>query len=366
MIQTKNPVAVPPTDKQNSLEKVAKKPNWSLKKKQTREISIPEPKPFKSQENQGNVEEKPLKRRNWLHKSSGETPSVKSSIGKTPERLVTETKPSAESKSKPSTESKSKRWWGRGLQRDKTIPSNTIVSSESEHHDLLSTESIDILGGNAISVIKCLEEDDSKPIVFGNYSGEPVYKRDVAEPALFNSQLLKFNQFDHFEEATYHSWNVWKVGSEGIKEMDNSIECKMDFVEFFKRVNYQKVYIMRSILVPNYNLFKNGYLVKLKILHGKEPANVDYGLQVFKKCCKNSILNMVPNNAIKINVCGFTYTRKGSLTQITLWIHPIMNMSFDISNQVRLLIKLLNLSTKVSKITLVDVNNGSKTEIVEE
>lgn len=115
-----------------------------------------------------------------------------------------------------------------------------------------------------LTIVKSLEEDDSRPIVFGNYSGEPVYQRNIEEPAIFNSQLVRFNQFDHFEEATYHSWNIWKVGHDGTKEMGNSIECKMDFVDFFKKFTYQKVYIMRSILVPNHNLFKNGYLVKLK------------------------------------------------------------------------------------------------------
>ncbi|KAI5953722.1 hypothetical protein KGF57_003931 [Candida theae] len=337
----------------------AKSSSWSLRQKKSLPISIPEPKPFKSQENQGEVgDDKPQKRRHWLHKSSGVTSSMKSTAGKTPDNLVTETKPS--------TETKSKRWWERGSQKGRVVTPATLASSESEPHDLLSTESIDIAGSNVISVIKSLEVDDSRPIVFGNYSGEPVYKRNITEPALFNSEILKFYQFDTFEEATYHSWNVWTVGDDGAKGIDRSIECKMDLVDFFKRFEHEKVYIMRSILVPNLNQFKNGYLVKLKILHGKEPKGAEIGLQAFKRCCKSSILNKVPDNAIKINICGLTYTRRGSLTQITLWIHPIMNMSFNISSQVMLLIRSLSLEAKVDKITLVDVNNGSKTEIVED
>lgn len=358
MIQTKASSTKPADTAQNrSQNGVTKKSTWSFRQKQTRSISIPEPKPFKSQENQGSVEDKLSRWRGWLHKSTGEIvqPSVSTSLGKTPENLTNEAKPSAESKSK--------RWCKKGPQKSPKPP-NTLASTESESYEILSTESIDILGGNVLTIVKSLEEDDSRPIVFGNYSGEPVYQRNIEEPAIFNSQLVRFNQFDQFEEATYHSWNIWKVGHDGTKEMGNSIECKMDFVDFFKKFNYQKVYIMRSILVPNHSLFKNGYLVKLKLLSKKESEG-DMGLQVFMKCCRNSILNNVPNNAIKINVCGFTYTRKGSLTQITLWIHPIMNMSFDISNQVKSLIKLLNLETNINKITLVDVNNGSKTEITE-
>ncbi|KAI5957895.1 hypothetical protein CANMA_004327 [Candida margitis] len=354
---------------QNGSIPVTKKTTWFSKSKQAPTILIPDPKPFKSQQNhsQQEKEDKLSKRRSWFHKSSGETArthsSIGTSMGKTPENLqqTKEVGPSAESNGG----TRSKHWFSRATHKPNPILPSTLASSESEHHDLLSTESIEILGSNVISLIKRLEEDDSMPIVFGNYSGEPVYKRDVTEPAIFNSQLVKFSHFDQFEEATYHAWNVWQVGHDGTKKVDQTIECKVDFVDFFKKFNYQKVYIMRDCLVPNHNSFKNGYLVKLKLLHERSSTGADWGLHIFMTCCKNAILNNVPNNAIKINVCGFTYTKRSSLTQITLWIHPIMNMSFDISNQVSLLIKSLNLEARLNKITLVDVNNGSKTEIIE-
>lgn len=343
MIQSKVSSTLPPPAPDQ--KGVSKKSSWTFRLRKPRSISIPEPKPFKE-----NADKNVPKRKGWLYKSAGEItqPPGNKSIDKTPENEVK------------LSVSKSSRLFSRASHHKSPLPPNTLGSSESEHHDLLSTESVDLLKGNVSSVIKYLEEDDSIPIVFATYSGEPLYRKDIEEPELLHSQLVTFNQFDHFEEATYHSWNVWRVGVDGEKIIGDSIECKMDFVDFFKKFCYEKVYIMRSILVPTHNLFKNGYLVKLKL--GKDSAEV--GLKMFMTCCKNSILNKVPNNAIKINVCGFTYTRKGYLTQITLWIHPVMNMSFDISNQVSLLVKLLNLETTPNKITLIDVNNGSRTEIV--
>ncbi|KAI3404520.2 hypothetical protein KGF56_002712 [Candida oxycetoniae] len=257
---------------------------------------------------------------------------------------------------------RSRSWFFKSKNKSATTLTHSSGSSESEHIELLSTESVDT-GTSIMTVIRKVEEDDSIPIVYGNYSGEPTFKKQIEEPTIFQAQLAKFNNFDRFDEAAYFFWNIWEIDESGKKKIVRIIECSSDFTDIFRNFTYEKVFIMRSSLIPNYNSFKNGYLVKLKLLHGKTATNAELGLHLFVKCCKNSILNNVPNNAINVNVCGYTYARKSSMTSITLWIHPILNMSFDISNQVRLLIQSLNFGINLNKITLVDINNNSKTLI---
>ncbi|CAK9439648.1 uncharacterized protein LODBEIA_P37480 [Lodderomyces beijingensis] len=257
---------------------------------------------------------------------------------------------------------RSKSWWFGPKAKSAAIVTQSSGSSESAHHELISTESVDV-GTSIVSVVKRLEEDDSIPIVYGNYSGEPTFKKQIEEPTIFQTQLAKFNNFDSFDEAAYFFWNIWEIDDSGKKKITRIMECKQDFLDFFKNFQYEKVFLMRSSLIPNYNSFKNGYLVKLKLLHGRTATNADLGWFLFMKCCKSAILNNVPNNEISISICGFTYTRKSSMTSITLWIHPIFNMSFDISNQVRSLIQHLNFGVNLDKITLIDINNNSKTLI---
>ncbi|KAI5952411.1 hypothetical protein KGF54_003278 [Candida jiufengensis] len=260
---------------------------------------------------------------------------------------------------------RSKSWFLKNHNRSPSLLLNSAASSESEDQlDLLSTESTEQNVNTLTNLITRLEEDDSIPIVFSQYSGEPVFKRNIATPTIFKTQVSKFHKFDKFDESSYNLWNVWTIDeTTNQKKIERLIECRSDFIEFFKNFNLKEVFIMKSNLVPNILQFKNGYLVKLKLLHGKTLTNTELGLNLFMKCCKYSILNNVPNNAIKINVCGFTYQQKRQLTQIVLWIHPILNMSFDIANQVELLIKSFNFGHNLNKITLVDINNNSKTVI---
>ncbi|KAI5965228.1 uncharacterized protein KGF55_001448 [Candida pseudojiufengensis] len=260
---------------------------------------------------------------------------------------------------------RTKSWFSKSHNRSPSLVLQSGASSESEDQlDLLSTESTEQNANNLTNLIKRLEEDDSIPIVFSQYSGESVFKRNISTPTIFKTQVSKFHKFDKFEESSYNLWNVWTIDEEtNQKKIERLIECKSDFIEFFKNFNYSKCFIMKSNLVPNILQFKNGYLVKLKLLHGKTSTNTELGLNLFMKCCKYSILNSIPNNSIKINVCGFTYHKKRQLTQIVLWIHPILNMSFDISNQVKLLIKSFNFGHNLNKITLVDINNNSKTVV---
>lgn len=71
-----------------------------------------------------------------------------------------------------------------------------------------------------------------------------------------------------------------------------------------------------------------------------------------------------PRRDIKINVCGIEYqTKQPKLTEITCWIHPILSMSFDITDQVSLLLQLISYNGPIQRITLVDLNNRSKSTI---
>ena len=53
------------------------------------------------------------------------------------------------------------------------------------------------------------------------------------------------------------------------EKLRGTIDGKDDFTEFAKEFEYSQVLLMRSWLVPNYEIFKNGYLIQLKINHKK-------------------------------------------------------------------------------------------------
>lgn len=308
------------------------------------------------------------KRSNWFRKSRSSTnvPSDSNTLplSSTSNPTFEKEKDSIVERTTLQTVPRSRSWFSNTWNKSTTILTqvNSSSSEDSEPVELLSTESANNLS-SIDTLIKRLEEDENIPIVIGNYFGEPIFKKNIFESTIFQAQLGKFYSFDKFDEAAYFSWNIWNIDECGKKKITRVIECKSDFVDFFRHFNYEKVFIMRTSLVPNYNLFHNGYLVKLKLLHGRTITNAELGLYLFMKCCKNSILNNVPHIALNINVCGYTYTRRKSMTLITLWIHPILSMSFDITNQVKLLIQLLNFGIKLNKITLVDINNNSKTLI---
>ncbi|CAI5759919.1 unnamed protein product [Candida verbasci] len=213
-----------------------------------------------------------------------------------------------------------------------------------------------------------LKLNDNSPILLGCYNGSPVYSTFITKNDniyLFKSKLFQYGLFDKFDEPTYHPWNVWKYDKDNYqKKLIELIESKSDFKKFFNRIFHLnlKFIIMRSCLVPDYGLFKNGYLIKLKTI--QEGKRNDELIAFFRNCCERILFTKLNENKLmKITVVGVTIENLDKVSQIMFWIHPILNMSFDILNQTIMLLKTFNFNVKFTSICLIDINTNSKFKI---
>lgn len=264
---------------------------------------------------------------------------------------------------------KSKGWLFKSkAETDSTLILNTaqysnIRSAESDQAELLSTGSVDRNSkSNSIQFeSRNLEYDDTIPIFFGKYSGSPMCTSVLKNSQIVYFQISAYNRFYDFDEATYHPWNIWEVDDD-VKKLRGTIDGKDDFTDFAKEFEYCQVLLMRSWLVPNYEIFKNGYLIQLKITHKKNDA--EKAIDLYLSCSRDSIFRKLPEQGVRISVCGIRYFRKTpQLSEVIFWIHPIKNMSFSIVEQVVLLLKLFRISIGIHKTILVDLNNGSRSTI---
>ncbi|KGQ90241.1 hypothetical protein MG1_04292 [Candida albicans GC75] len=264
---------------------------------------------------------------------------------------------------------KSKSWLFKSkAEADSTLVLNTaqysnIRSAESDQAELLSTGSVDRNNkSNSIQFeSRNLEYDDTIPIFFGKYSGSPMCTSILKNTQIVYFQLSAYNSLYDFDEATYHPWNIWEV-DEDMKKLRGTIDGKDDFTEFAKEFEYSQVLLMRSWLVPNYEIFKNGYLIQLKINHKKNDTQK--AINLYLSCSRDSIFKKLPEQGVQISVCGIRYFKKTSqLSEVIFWIHPIKNMSFSIIEQVVLLLKSFKITTSIHKTILVDLNNGSRSTI---
>lgn len=264
---------------------------------------------------------------------------------------------------------KSKSWLFKSkAEADSTLVLNTaqysnIRSAESDQAELLSTGSVDKNNkSNSIQFeSRNLEYDDTIPIFFGKYSGSPMCTSILKNTQIVYFQLSAYNNFYDFDEATYHPWNIWEVDDD-MKKLRGTIDGKDDFTEFAKEFEYSQVLLMRSWLVPNYEIFKNGYLIQLKINHKKNDNQK--AINLYLSCSRDSIFKKLPEQGVRISVCGIRYFKKTlQLSEVIFWIHPIKNMSFSIIEQVVLLLKLFKITTSIHKTILVDLNNGSRSTI---
>ncbi|KAL6451685.1 hypothetical protein SBY92_002991 [Candida maltosa Xu316] len=246
-----------------------------------------------------------------------------------------------------------------------TTAYTNIKSSGSDQVELLSTASVDrnCKPDSIVSQFH-VEHHDSTPVTFGNYSGNPMFTTCLKNPQSYAHKLFTYQKLHGpvYEGGSYFSWNVWEYQGD-IKKLRDVIHSRNSFSQFIKNFQYEKVTLMREMLVPSYDLFKNGYLVNLKI-NNKDSKKI---LAVYANICENCIFDDFPNPNIKINVCGVTFKKDtGNLIDIILWIHPILNMSFGIVDQVALLLKSYHFDIPITKAILADINNGSKAIIKNE
>ncbi|RCK55700.1 hypothetical protein Cantr_05566 [Candida viswanathii] len=266
---------------------------------------------------------------------------------------------------------RSRSWFARGKSEPAVPPPATtapysthIRSSESDQVEVLSTTSME-KNGKPHSVAHeshIVEFDDPFPIVYGNYSGSPKWCGTIKNPHAFYNQLVIHPLLNQKVEAAYNMWVVWEL--DGNKEMKiiGIIRNKEQFDAYMRDFKHEHTVVMRKLLVPNQEYFKSGYLVRTKISHGRH--NSDKAVELYSKFCEDSLFRKFPRPDIKINVCGVQYCAKEpKLTEITCWIHPIWNMSFNITAQVALLLKLIRFAGPVQKITLYDVSNRSRSRI---
>lgn len=242
--------------------------------------------------------------------------------------------------------------------------STHVKSSESDQAEILSSSSLE-KNKKSNSVIfdnHIVEFDYPIPIIHGNYSGNPSYTPSIKNPHLFYNQLTTRQFLQSTVELTYNSWIVWECSDKREKRILTCIDNKDQFIEFIEKFNYSHVVIMRKLLVPNYDFFKNGYLIRIKVSHTKNDKT--NAVKLYSQLSDDSMFRKFPRRDIKINVCGIEYqTKQPKLTEITCWIHPILSMSFDITDQVSLLLQLISYNGPIQRITLVDLNNRSKSTI---
>lgn len=246
-----------------------------------------------------------------------------------------------------------------------TAPYSThIRSSESDQAEVLSSTSMDKSRKlNSVVYANHLEEYDFPiPIVYGNYSGNPICNSAIKNPHSFFNQLITHQFVLNTVETSYNTWIVWECQDKREKRIVRPIDNIEQYHELMNEFVYDHIVIMRKLLVPNFNYFRNGYLLRIRVSHGKNDRK--NAIQLYFQLCEDSIFRKFPRPEIKINVCGIEYHEKlPKLTEIACWIHPIWKMSFSITDQVSLLLKLMRYTGLIQQITLVDINNHSKVYI---
>ncbi|KAG7666420.1 uncharacterized protein J8A68_000051 [[Candida] subhashii] len=215
-----------------------------------------------------------------------------------------------------------------------------------------------------LQVLNEVERGPTIPIKLGSYSGIPMSRtiidessRMTFEGSIARHRLLGQNQL------LYHVWHVWKYGNDSAAKVHLVIDNENDLKPFLEELSNEDDYkycLMRAASVPNLDLYKNGYLIRLKINKHKNQEDLTHFYSfVTEQILKNNIYV----EGLKIGIFGITYWKRGQNRDLGLWVHPIMEGTFDIVRQAKRLVGSMTrylCDDIFSKLTVIDSNTYSR------